>query len=131
MSLKIQELDKEISVFNTLLKEDVKKIEKLNREISHVKSMKDGMNCNLNYWTQRFENLGSELKNIHESYHNLPKGSKEEYIQCEVAKRKEELLEEKRKIESQLGLLKLNRSVQEEKLEELRSQAVIQQVCIL
>lgn len=128
MMLKIQELKNEILELNEQSIKDTKQIEQLNFEINQSKSIKNEVNYSINDFTRRHVNLHFELKNIHESYHKLPERTMQEHINCKVFKRKEELLQEKRNIESQLGNIKC---IREEKLKGLNSQTMIQQVCII
>ncbi|XP_043473597.1 uncharacterized protein LOC122505815 isoform X2 [Leptopilina heterotoma] len=127
MTIKIQELKIEISDFNKQVKETSKQMEKLNFEINHAKSMTAKVNCIINDLTHRFENLSLEFKIVHECYQRLPERSMQEHIQRQISKRKEILLQEKQKLMSQLGRIKLNRSWKGERLQELNSYAMFQQ----
>lgn len=128
LSLKIQEIEEELSGFAKKLEESKQKSKKLAFEMNQVRMMEDSARCIINGESRIVQESRADLKEIHEAYQEISIQSTSQYLQYSIMNRLEELYQEKEKLVSKLGYLKLKRGKEEAELEEIKMKVTFQNV---
>ncbi|XP_033209221.1 uncharacterized protein LOC117168015 [Belonocnema kinseyi] len=117
---KIQEIEEELSGFGKTLQDGKQESKKLEFETNQVKLMKESAMFIINMESRIVQESRSNMKEIHEAYQELSTQPTSQYLQYSVMNRLEELYQEKEKLVSKLGYLKLKRGKEEAELEEIK-----------